>query len=324
MEINDVFLPVRDHLDEFEKAFSDLLHSNIPLVDQIVRYIATKRGKRLRPLLVLLSARLHGQITKKTLQAGMVVEMLHTATLVHDDVVDESELRRGSPTINNMWDNKISILIGDFLFSKTLSSVLDMRDYDALSILAETAKEITEGELLQIERGNDINMGKDIYFDLVSKKTASLISASCELGALSVNGSKEDLKRMHDFGMNLGIAFQIQDDLLDYIGDSSVLGKPTGNDIRENKVTLPLILSLPSSDEEEQNRILSMFEQGIENDSQVADVIRFVGNNGGVEKSREIANQYMDKAIGILSEYPDSDKLNDLKNLVQYLIRREK
>lgn len=322
--MENVIEPVRRELADFEIAFEKLLHSDIPLAEKVVRYIAKHKGKRLRPILVFLSGRLMGELNGKTMSAGIVVELLHTATLVHDDVVDDSDLRRGYATVNNLWTNKISVLVGDLLFSRTLSTILDIKDHDALEIFSKTAKEITEGELLQIERDHDYEMDELVYFDLISKKTASLFGASCELGALTVNASFEERDRMRTFGRNLGVAFQIKDDLLDYIGDEKKLGKPRGNDIRENKVTLPLIFTLKNVSKAEKEKILAILNNGELVDDRISQIVELVNHNGGVDYSLAIARQYGEKALNILECYPDSEFKSALQNLVEFTIIREK
>ena len=323
MNIDKIAQPVKAELGQFEGAFSDLLHSQVPLVEYVVRYIASHKGKRLRPLLVFLCAKLFGAVNQKTISAGLIVEMLHTATLVHDDVVDESDMRRGSPTVNNMWNNKISVLVGDFIFSKTLSAMVGLSDLDALAILSDTAEKITEGELLQIERDQDFRMNESVYFDLVSKKTASLFSAACELGVLSVSSDPEKRNRLRDFGQALGIAFQIRDDLLDYTGDASVLGKPTGSDIRENKVTLPLIFSLAAAKTGARDHIIKLFESGVRDEKEVRTVIDFVRELGGVDYSHQIAEKYAQRALGNLNGFSENGSAASLRDLVHFAIHRE-
>ncbi len=324
MNINEIFSPVKKELEEFENTFVNFLHSNVPLVEQIVQYISTKRGKRLRPMLVFMTAKLHGGMTAKTLSASIVIEMLHTATLIHDDVVDESSQRRGSPTINNVWNNKISVLVGDFLFSKTLAGMLDLKDIEALAILSEAAKLITEGELLQIAHDQNFELDESIYFDLVSRKTAALFSAACELGALTTGANGKSREKMKAFGENLGIAFQIKDDLLDYIGAEEELGKPTGNDIRENKVTLPLIFALANSPRERRNAMLDKLDEGVKGEEEIAKVVKFVRENGGIDYSMNTANTYGQKAIKNLEQYSDSELTPYLRELVGFAINREK
>lgn len=323
MDLNAIISPVKGDLERFEESLSLLLHSNIPLAAQVVKYIGRHRGKRLRPSLVLLACKLNGAISEKAIQAGVIVELLHTATLVHDDVVDNSDLRRGDATVNKLWSNKISVLVGDLLFAKTLSAMLDLKDHAMLSVFSEATKQITEGELMQIERDNDFEMDEADYFDLVSKKTASLFSASCELGALAARSSQKNQIRMRDFGQHLGIAFQIKDDLLDYVGDQKRTGKPTGNDIRENKVTLPLIFALKNSSKTQRDIILTTLNNGVPDDKKIKELVGLVNDIGGVQYSLDVASQYADMALEILSTYPDSTYHTSLKNLVEFTVLRE-
>jgi octaprenyl-diphosphate synthase len=237
--------------------------------------------------------------------------------------VDDSNTRRGSPTVNNLWSNKISVLVGDFLFSKTLTTLLDLRDQEALAIFSESAKLITEGELLQIERANDFNFEESNYFDLIYKKTACLFAASCELGVLSVIDDRRARNRMNTFGENLGMAFQIKDDLLDYVGDASKMGKPIGNDVRDRKITLPLIYALENASDNERSSIIDLLNNGIDKDDQVDKVIRFVHQLNGVNQADLVARSYANKALQILKEYPPLDANNSLRKLVEFTIDRE-
>lgn len=324
VSIDSIFKPIANHLHEFEKQFKETLHSEVPLAEQVVRYIATLKGKRLRPGLVFLSAQLHGQSSINTMRSAIVVELLHTATLVHDDVVDDSDLRRGSPTIKKLWDNRISVLIGDLLFSRTLTAMVNLQDMNALTVLSKAANRITEGELLQIERDRDFEIDESIYFDLVGKKTAALFSASCELGALSVHGNNGQYAAyMRDFGENLGVAFQIKDDLLDYVGDESRLGKPIGNDIRENKVTLPLIYVLSQADGKACKEILNILNQAEISDDEIDKIIDYVREKGGLDYAINVANSFAGKAKEILAQYPTSVVKQSLENLVEFAINRE-
>ena len=323
MDLEKIASPIRSELEAFEAAFTALLHSDVPLVEHVVRYIASHKGKRLRPILVFLCARLFGKANQRTISAALIVEMLHTATLVHDDVVDESDLRRGSPTVNNLWNNKVSVLVGDFIFSKTLSSMVKLGDLDALAILSCTAEKITEGELLQIERDHDFEMNETIYFDLVSKKTASLFSAACELGVLTVRNDAQERAKLRNFGHALGIAFQIRDDLLDYTGDSVRLGKPTANDIRENKVTLPLIFSLGAADAKARAHIINLFETGVQEEQEIRAVIEFVRDLGGVEYSHNMARRYAQRALHELNGFSENGSAASLRTLVNFAIQRD-
>ena len=324
MELVEIAEPVREYFDNFEREFERKFQSKVPLVDQVVAYLSKKRGKRLRPLLVFLTAALHGNLTKRTMSAGLVVEMFHTATLVHDDVVDESKLRRGSRTVNDIWDNKVSILIGDLLFSKTLSSIVDLQDTHAVAILSAAAERITEGELLQIAFAGESGLTEDDYFDLISKKTAALFSASCQLGALTVGQNGKAVEQMNDFGEFYGIAFQITDDLLDYTGDEQKLGKPTGNDLREGKITLPLIYALDHAPVKERNRVNEMMQRGIQTMEEIEYIVQFAKAQGGVDYSIDLVRQYADKALAVLDAYSDTLAKQSLMTLVDYSVKRDK
>lgn len=324
MNITEITSPVQQELKVFEKKFNNQLHSQVPIVDTITQYIASKKGKRLRPLLVYLSAKLAGQVTEKTHAAAVVVEMFHTATLVHDDVVDESSTRRGASTVNQLWDNKISILIGDFLFSKTLGSITAMQDEKSLSVISKAAEEITEGELLQITYAGDVNTSEAQYFDLIDKKTAALFCAACHLGALTSGADKESIEKMANFGTALGIAFQIADDLLDYLGDSKVMGKPTGNDLKEGKITLPLIYALHNCTEKQHQNISSVLEKGIQDEQSVVHIVDFTKSCGGVDYAIEKAKEYAQSAQQILDAFVNSEIKDALQKLVHLSIHRQK
>lgn len=317
VEIAEIAAPVQDFFDRFESEFLNRFKSAVPLADQAVNYLARKKGKRLRPLLVFLTASLHGRLTPRTMSAAVVIEMFHTATLVHDDVVDESHLRRGSRTVNDIWGNRISILIGDLLFSKTLAGIVDLQDTEAVAVLAETAERITEGELLQIAYSREGTLSEESYFDLIAKKTASLFNASCQLGAMTVGENGAARRKMAEFGENFGIAFQIMDDLLDYIGDEKLMGKPTGSDLREGKVTLPLIFALRQAESKERLRIIDMITEGISNDEQAKQIIRFADEYGGIQYAHDQVRAYLKNALAVLESYPDSPSRRSLAALVE-------
>ena len=323
MDIEHISVPVQKELDQLEQLFEQTLHSDVPLVEEVVRYIASFRGKRLRPLVLFLIAKMLGEANEKSVKAGLVVELLHTATLVHDDVVDHSALRRGEATVNSIWTNKISVLVGDYLFSRVLSTMVGLGDLRSISILSQTAKRITQGELLQIERDGDFDMEESVYFQLVSDKTGALFSASCQLGALSVNAGNEAIELMSQFGENLGIAFQLKDDLLDYIGSSKIMGKPTGSDIKENKITLPLIHALDKAEKNVQSRIINTLQAGV-NENEVDKIVEFVKDYGGLEYGRQIAGEYAAKARESLTGYIPSRAKESLEAIVDFTIEREK
>lgn len=323
MKIESIAGPVQGPLTDFERAFVEVLSSDVPLANQVVNYISGLKGKRLRPLLVFLTSQLHGQVNAAAMRAAVVVELLHTATLVHDDVVDSSDLRRGKPTVNSIWDNRISVLIGDLLFSRTLSALLSLESQAALGIISITANRITEGELMQVEHEHDYGLSEPVYFNLVAKKTAALFSASCELGALAIADDPAARERMKQFGEYLGIAFQIKDDLLDYAGDVVKLGKPVANDIRENKVTLPLIRALATAPAAERERIAALLEKVEMGEEEIQSVVEFVHRHGGLEYAEAIARQYGDAALEILNGYPESGARTSLMTLVRFAISRE-
>ncbi len=323
MKIDSFSGPVQGPLHDFERALTEVLYSDIPLANQVVHYISGLKGKRLRPALVFLASRLHGEVTENSMRAAIVVELLHTATLVHDDVVDSSDLRRGKPTINSIWDNRISVLVGDLLFSRTLTALLNLKSQSALGIISEAANRITEGELMQVEHEHDYSVSEPVYFDLVAKKTAALFSSSCELGALAVRDEAGARERMKQFGECLGIAFQIKDDLLDYAGDVSKLGKPVANDIRENKVTLPLIHALAAATPDQRERIVALLEKKNMDEEDILTVVSFVREIGGLEYAEGIARQYGNAALEILNSYPESEARGSLIALVRFAISRE-
>lgn len=324
MEITEIAEPVKEYFNRFEIEFINKFGSNVPLVDEVVRYLSGKRGKRLRPLLVFLSASLHGDLTPRTMSAGIVIEMFHTATLVHDDVVDESHLRRGARTVNDIWDNKISILIGDLLFSKTLASIVDLQDNDAVAILASAAERITEGELLQVAYSSTSTLAESDYFDLISKKTAALFNAACQLGAMTVGKKGQSLNSMATFGENYGIAFQIMDDLLDYVGDVKTLGKPIGSDLREGKITLPLIYALDHADEKKRGEVMELLNQGIQSNEQSQRIIHFTKEHGGIRYAQAHVQAYTQKSLRALDVYPDSSAKRSLIELVALSTNRDK
>lgn len=323
MDIDTIVLPVQENLAQFEANFQKLLHSNVPLADKVVRYIAGRKGKRLRPLIVFLAAKLHGDINDQTMKMGYVVELLHTATLVHDDVVDNSDARRGSPTINHLWDNKISVLVGDFLFSKTLTTLLDIQNHTALEVFSKTTKLITEGELIQIERADDWHIDQSAYLDLIIKKTASLFGAACQLGALSVQASAEEQKQMQEFGKYFGMAFQIHDDILDYNGDLKLLGKPVGNDIRENKVTIPMIYALRNASADSRDRMQDLLDKTDKTEEDIGKLIALVEQEGGVTSSKQLASAFSEKAFEILNQYPSSATKQSLTELLDFSLNRQ-
>jgi len=277
----------------------------------------------MRPMFVFLTAQLFGEVNDKSYRAASLIELLHTATLVHDDVVDEANLRRGFFSVNALWKNKIAVLVGDFLLSKGLLLSVENEDYDLLKIVSSAVKDMSEGELLQIEKARKLDIEESVYFDIIRKKTAVLISSCCACGASSMNQNKEIIKKLYLFGEKAGIAFQIKDDLFDYT-QSSFIGKPTGIDIREQKMTLPLIYTLNNVDKKTKNRIINTVKNDHKNVKKVSDLIELVKNTGGLKYASEIMKNYQKEALTILSEFPDSDAKNSLELLVDYVINRKK
>lgn len=299
------------------------MKSNVPLLDIITRYIIKRKGKQMRPMFVFLCADINGTIGDSTYVAASLIELLHTATLVHDDVVDDSNERRGFFSINALWKNKVAVLVGDYLLSKGLLLSLDKSEFELLKIVSEATREMSEGELLQIEKARKLDIDEEIYFEIIRKKTASLISSCCASGASSVGGDEETVKKMGLFGEKVGIAFQIKDDLFDYESRNKT-GKPNGIDIKEQKMTLPLIYLLNNSTRSEKRKIINIIKNHNNNPEKVRFVIDQVNNSGGIEYARGKMKIYHDEAITLLNEFPDSPSKNSLKALVDYTIERKK
>ncbi len=299
------------------------MKSNVPLLDIITRYILKRKGKQMRPMFVFLAADIHGQIGDSTYVAASLIELLHTATLVHDDVVDDSNERRGFFSINALWKNKVAVLVGDYLLSKGLLLSLDNNEFQLLKIVSEATREMSEGELLQIEKARKLDVDEDVYFEIIRKKTASLIASCCASGAASVKADESIIKKMKDFGEKVGIAFQIKDDLFDY-ESSNKTGKPNGIDIKEQKMTLPLIYMLNQAGRSEKRKVVNIIKNHNTNPEKVRQVIDMVNQGGGIEYARQKMMEYHDEALGILAEFPENPSRNALRDLVNYTIERKK
>ena len=312
---------IANELEIFEKVFKDSVKSHVSLLDTIMRYIVKRKGKQLRPMFVLLSAKLTREINDQTYRAASLVELLHTATLVHDDVVDESFERRGFFSINALWKNKVAVLVGDYLLSKGLLLSLDNDDFEVLKILSHAVKQMSEGELLQIEKARNLNLQEDIYFEIIKNKTASLLASSCAAGAYSSSQDQLAATKMRQFGEWVGIAFQIKDDLFDY-GNEDV-GKPTGNDIREKKLTLPLIYTLNNCGPAVKKELIYIVKNENRRKESVNHVIEIVRKSGGIAYSQQKMEEYRDKALGLLYEFPDSEVRKTLEELVRYTTDRK-
>jgi octaprenyl-diphosphate synthase len=309
-------------MEAFEQKFKSSMKSSVPLLDKITRYIVKRKGKQLRPLFVFLSAKVCGEMNESTYRAASLIELLHTATLVHDDVVDDSNERRGFFSVNALWKNKIAVLVGDFLLSRGLLLSVDNKDFHLLGIVSNAVREMSEGELLQIEKARKLDIEEPVYYDIIRKKTASLIASCCSCGAASVTTDPAAIENMRAFGEAVGIAFQIKDDLFDY-GDGSNIGKPTGIDIKEKKMTLPLIYALNNTGFMEKRRIINIVKNNNNDPKKVALVIDFVIRSGGIQYAESRMNEYKDKALGILASFPDSPAKNSLKELVIYTTQRK-
>ncbi len=312
---------IGEELAIFEKKFSASVKSNTPLLDRIMKYIIKRKGKQLRPMFVFLCAKLHAPINESTYRAAALVELLHTATLVHDDVVDESLERRGFFSINAIWKNKIAVLVGDYLLSKGLLLSTTNNDFEQLHILSEAVKQMSEGELLQIEKSRNLNLSEAVYFEIIRNKTASLLSSACAAGAWSTSKDKTVCNKMKLFGEKIGIAFQIKDDLFDYGSDN--IGKPTGNDIKEKKLTLPLIYTLNNIKAARKRELIYLIKNENKNPEKVKQIIDAVVSAGGIEYAKEKMNGYRDEALGILHEFPDNNVRNALEELVRYTTDRK-
>jgi len=323
LSLEEIKKPIRSELEEFEKKFKNSMKSNVPLLDIITRYIIKRKGKQMRPMFVFLSAKSMGEIKDSTYIAASLIELLHTATLVHDDVVDDSNERRGFFSINALWKNKVAVLVGDFLLSKGLLLALDNNEFGLLKIVSEATREMSEGELLQIEKARKLDISEDIYFEIIRKKTASLIASCCASGAASSGADDNLVQKMKLFGENVGIAFQIKDDLFDY-ESSNKTGKPNGIDIKEQKMTLPLIYLLNNTSYIEKRKIINIVKNHNNNPEKVSKVINMVNESGGIDYARGKMKDYHENAVRILSEFPDSEARLALKQLVDFTIERKK
>jgi octaprenyl-diphosphate synthase len=320
--LDQIKAPVRVEMEEFEGRFRSSMRSNVALLDKITRYIVKRKGKQMRPLFVFLSAKLVGDTNDSTYRAATLIELLHTATLVHDDVVDDADTRRGFFSINALWKNKIAVLIGDFLLSRGLLLSVKHKDYHLLEITSRAVEEMSEGELLQIEKARKLDITEDIYFSIITKKTASLIASCCASGAASITDNKETIERMRLFGETVGIAFQIRDDLFDY-GTDTGIGKPTGIDIKEKKMTLPLIYALQHAHQSEKRFIINTIKNHNTDAKRVSEVISLVNKNGGIDYTVQRMNEYRDRALALLQEFPDIAARKSLIELVNYVIDRK-
>lgn len=322
LRLKDIQAPIDNEMGEFEIKFRSFMKSKVFLLDKIMDYIVKRKGKQMRPMFVFLSAGVVGTISERTYRGASLIELLHTASLVHDDVVDDSNYRRNFFSINALWKNKIAVLVGDFLLSRGLLLSVDNGDFDLLKIVSEAVREMSEGELLQMAKARNLDITEEVYYDVIRQKTASLIASCCAVGAAASDASEEDVKRMKEFGMNVGMAFQIKDDLFDY--GMEEIGKPLGIDIKEKKMTLPLIYALQNAGSSKKRQIIRLIKNKSDQPRKVREVIDFVKSSGGIDYAKEVMESYFNKAQEILKEFPNSDYRKSLSDLVTYTIERTK
>ncbi len=320
--LKEITSPVSGDLSEFRSFYKKALRTDVFVLDQIVQYLLRQKGKEIRPTLVFMSARLFGEVTERSYVAATMIELLHTATLIHDDVVDDAEIRRGFLSINKVWKNKASVLLGDFLLSKGLLTALEYEEFNLLQVLSRAVKSMSEGELRQFKAARLFNMDEEYYFKVISEKTASLIASCCECGAISTTEDPVMHRKMREIGMNIGIAFQIRDDLFDYGVDD--IGKPKRNDIQERKVTLPFIKALDNASLMEKVKIRHKMRKRKKKQSEIDEIVSFVHDKGGMEYAREIMDEYAAKALNLLHELPASKHRKAFKDLIEFIIHRKK
>lgn len=322
MSVKEIMTPVSIEMSEFEVRFRTSMKSKVPLLDKITHYIIRRKGKQMRPLFIFLTAKMLGKINDTSYNAATLVELLHTATLVHDDVVDDANERRGFFSVNALWKNKIAVLVGDYMLSKVLLLSIENKNTQLLEVIARAVREMSEGELLQIEKARKLDITEEVYFEVIRQKTASMISTCCEAGALSV-GREDMAVPMRKFGELIGIAFQLKDDIFDY-GEPNDIGKPTGLDIRERKMTLPLIYAINNGTPAVRKELINIVKNHNENPKKVRHAVQLVIENGGIEYAHQKMIEYKEKALVILTEIPDSEAKNAIMGLVEYTTTRKK
>lgn len=320
LRLDDIKKPIAREMEEFEAKFRASMNTRVMLLDRIMNYIVKRKGKQMRPMFVFLTAGTCGKITEATYRGAALIELLHTATLVHDDVVDDASHRRGFFSINALWKNKVAVLVGDFLYSRGLLLSVENNDYHLLQIVSNAVREMSEGELLQMEKSRQLNISEEIYLQIIRQKTASLIASCCAVGASSAGVENGRVERMKLFGEKIGMAFQIKDDLFDY-GDDEI-GKPLGIDIKEKKMTLPLIHALSKAGWLEKRKIISIIRNESSKPAKVKEVIAFVKQSGGIAYAVDMMNRFHTEALDLLADIPQSDYKESLKQLVQFTIDR--
>ena len=320
--LQEIQAPIAAEMSNFEKKFRSFMKSRVLLLDKIMSYIVKRKGKQMRPMFVFLSAGVSGNITETTYRGAALIELLHTATLVHDDVVDDANYRRGFFSINALWKNKIAVLVGDYLLSRGLLLSVDNQDFDLLRIVSRAVREMSEGELLQIEKARRLDITEDIYYEVIRQKTASLIGSCCAVGAASSGANEEIIEQFRSFGEKVGMAFQIKDDLFDY--GTAEVGKPLGIDIKEKKMTLPLIYALQKASWLEKRRIIYIVKNQGDKPRKVQEVIEFVKKSGGIEYATQVMDRFYKEALAMIDLFADSVYKEALAKLVKFTIEREK
>jgi octaprenyl-diphosphate synthase len=320
--LEEIKSPIKKEMDLFEEKFSSSMISDVPLLNRITHYVVKRKGKQMRPMFVFLTAKMmsnDSNINEKVYRAASIIELIHTATLIHDDVVDSSNKRRGFFSLNALWKNKIAVLVGDFLLSKGMLLCIDNDDFDLLKIISKSVKDMSQGELLQIEKARKLDIDEETYFNIITKKTASLIASCCALGAAASNSSKIKINKLYELGKKIGIAFQLKDDLFDY--GSKKIGKPTGIDIKEKKLTLPLIYALNNSSESKKKWLINSVKNS--NDDLIKEIISYVSEVGGIDYTQKKINEYYESAIEDLKYFEDNEFKESLKKLIKYVIDRD-
>ncbi len=323
MKLDEISRPIESELARFREEFKQTMTSEVGLIDKVAGYILRQKGKQARPMLVLLSANIAGGINDSTYRAAALVELLHTATLIHDDVVDTADMRRGLPAINALWKNKVAVLMGDYLLSRGLLLALKHKDHRFLEIISDAVKRMSEGELLQIEKTRSLDIDEATYFKIISDKTASLISTSCEIGAVSASSDSDVQQKLRACGEAIGIAFQIQDDILDYLGKSSKTGKPVGGDIKEKKITLPLIYALENADAQKRKEVIALLKSDKKRTLFSEEIILFATEHGGIEYAEHTAKKFVQKALDALSSFPASPSKAALELFINFAVSRQ-
>ncbi|MEN8201756.1 MAG: polyprenyl synthetase family protein [Bacteroidota bacterium] len=323
IKLENIRKPVREEMKEFDRRFKSAVSSNIPLLTVVTKYVLRRKGKQMRPLFVFLTSKLTGEVTESTYTAASLIELMHTATLVHDDVVDESNERRGVFSVNAIWKSKVAVLFGDYLLARGLLLAVEKKDYDLLEIVSDASREMSEGELLQIQKSRSLNINTETYYEVIRKKTATLIASCTACGAKSAHADKEMVDLVYTMGIQIGMAFQIKDDLFDY-QPHGLIGKPTGNDIKEKKFTLPLIYALNQAEPGQRKSMVKKIKNGKRSQRVVNEVVQFVNDMGGIEFATEKMLEHKSAAMEILHSFPDSPARDSLRDLVEFTVSRSK